>query len=347
MKLFTVIVAAALGFGTAAAADTTPPPATSAAPHGTAASKPTEAKTAEPAAALLFETYCAVCHLKTELPPDQMKASTAPPITVMAALYRQAAGADKTKYVGAMTAFLKVPTTEAALDQHAVQQFGLKKPVMEKFPQITDAELTSIVEWMWDHYPTTAATQATVAPTQAQTGATAPQSSGTPSAAIPVGTPGVGGGKMQQGNAQANQGSTLPANDSPIANAEGAHLFKKYCGDCHPKSDSPETGETPTQSPDKVKIEAPPMSMMAAHYRQVTGGDKNKYITRMLDFMRHPSADKSVDPRSIEHFGIKKPIDEQHPEVTDAEIATIAEWMWEYYKDVWIIRLPAHGVWGR
>lgn len=512
MKLFTVIVAATLagGLGMTAAADTKPTTTAPAAPQGTAAAteKTADAKTAAPAGSVLFDKYCGGCHPKTdpprpgeqpkaedmrELPPDQMKMPEAPPITMMAAIYRQSAGSDKTKYLSQLTTFLKTPTTETALDQRAVKQFGLKKPMKEKFPEITDAELTTIVDWMWDRYtitgpvqgggqqggmqggqggfpqggnqqmmpgqqqmmpgqtpavqqtpgqrsdvapsgqqvtptgqqviaqaaapvqapaqaqqtaavpvqqpaavqppaPTQQPAAATAAPTQQPAAGPAPQTSGAgpqvaaapsiagaqvpqmmaqqpgaggqqppgmgmqagqqggpqmPGQGGPQQTPQPGSG-MQQGMSKGmTQGSKLPAADSVIAQAEGGKLFKKFCGDCHPRSDSPDAGDTPQVPPDQMKIEAPPMSMMAAHYRQVTGGDKNKYITRLVDFNRNPSEDKAVDPRSVKQFGIKKPIDDKHPEVTDAELASIAEWMWEYYKDVFIIRLPAHGVWGR
>ena len=367
MKLFTVMIAAALAgsFGIAAAADTQPPATTD---------KAAEAPKVDPEGAVLFDKYCAVCHPKAEpprpgeqpkaeemreLPPDQMKVE-APPITMMAAAYRTAAGNDKTRYIGRLTTFLKTPTAETTLDQRAVTQFGLKKPIQEKFPQITDAELATIAGWMWDHYALTGTTQSTAQPATAQQApATTPQQ---PQAAAPVAAgqavpPAAGaapqqaapaGGGMQQGMSKGmTQGSKLPAPDSAIAQAEGGKLFKKFCGDCHSKSDSPDASDMPQLPPDQMKIAAPPMSMMAAHYRQVTGGDKNKYITRLVDFTRNPSEDKAVDPRSVNQFGIKKPITDSHPEVTDAELASIAEWMWEYYKDVFIIRLPAHGVWGR
>ncbi|GEM_PF-1890596 len=389
MKLFTVMIAAALAgsFGIAAAADTQP------ATTGKAAE---EAPKVDPEGAILFDKYCASCHPKVdpprpgeqpkaedmrELPPDQMKAD-APPITMMAAAYRTSAGNDKTRYIGLLTTFLKTPTAETALDQRAVAQFGLKKPISEKYPQITDVELTTIVNWMWDHYALTGPAQSTAQPqvpaAQGQTAqpATAPQAPAAtpqqPQAAAPVPAqqtgaapvaggqaappaagaapqqPAPAGGGMQQGMSKGmTQGSKLPAPDSAIAQAEGGKLFKKFCGDCHSKSDSPDASDMPQLPPDQMKIAAPPMSMMAAHYRQVTGGDKNKYITRLVDFTRNPSEDKAVDPRSVNQFGIKKPITDSHPEVTDAELASIAEWMWEYYKDVFIIRLPAHGVWGR
>jgi len=188
MKLFTVMIAAALAgsFGIAAAADTQP------ATTGKAAE---EAPKVDPEGAILFDKYCASCHPKVdpprpgeqpkaedmrELPPDQMKAD-APPITMMAAAYRTSAGNDKTRYIGLLTTFLKTPTAETALDQRAVAQFGLKKPISEKYPQITDVELTTIVNWMWDHYALTGPAQSTAQPqvpaAQGQTAqpATAPQ----------------------------------------------------------------------------------------------------------------------------------------------------------------------------
>lgn len=347
MKLSTVIVAVALAgsCGAAVAADAqpaTPPtaPVTTAPPTAQRPAEPAktaEVKKDEPLGSRLFDQYCLACHSKTDptktsdktlaaqASSDQTKKPDAPSMPIMSSLYRQRAGSDKVKYVQSLIGFLKAPAIDRALDQNAVKEFGLMKPLAEKYPQVTDAELAAVAEWMWEYYAPTMATAATTTTSQGRQQANIPQ------------------GMQAQGSMGLTTG--LPAADSPIAKAEGASLFKKFCNDCHPKSDAPEAGDQPQVSPDQMKIQAPPMSMMSAHYRQVTGGDKNKYITRMLDFVRHPSADKSVDPRSIEHFGLKKPVTEKHPDVTDAEIAAIAEWLWDYYKDVWIIRLPAHGVW--
>lgn len=367
MKLYSVFLAAAMtgGAGLAFAADS--PPAAQAEP---------------PLGSQLFDRYCVSCHPKSDpprpgeqpkaeemrdLPPDQMKMPDAPPMPMTVAIHRASAGTDKAKFVAHIVTFLRTPTAETALDQRAVQQFGLKKPIAEKHPEATDAELTTIAEWMWETFQP-ATQQAPVAqqaqqtppaqaPQQGQAAGQAPAPQGQQSAAMPQPQgmpPGQGGGQpggtpegMQQGSRQGMAQGSLPAPDSPLAKAEGAKLFAKFCGACHPKSDSPDAGETPLLPPDQMKIEAPPMSMMAAHYRQVVGGDKSKFITRLVDFNRNPSEDKAVDPRAIKQFGVKKPIAEKFPHVTDADMAVIAEWMWEYYKDAFVIRLPAHGVWGR
>jgi|UniRef100_Q3AS46 cytochrome c len=88
----------------------------------------------------IFERSCAACH--SVMPPPK----AAPPIMPLAFHY-QSTFKSKEEGVKHMAAFLKNPDKAKAIDQQAIQRFGIMPA-----QALSDEELKAVAEWVWDQY---------------------------------------------------------------------------------------------------------------------------------------------------------------------------------------------------
>lgn len=106
-------------------------------------------------------------------------------------------------------------------------------------------------------------------------------------------------------------------------------LFLRTCATCH----------FPKFNPDRVgQMVAPPMDMLSAHVRDAVGDDRAKFVAWVVDWVKAPAEEKSVEPMAVQRFGLMPPIHETFPDMTDAQLEAIAGWIFDEYKDV---TLPA------
>lgn len=99
-------------------------------------------------------------------------------------------------------------------------------------------------------------------------------------------------------------------------------IFDRACGACHFKQRDPARRD---------EMIAPPMDMMAAHLRQVTGPDRAVFVARVLDFIKAPSEAKAVDAMAVQRFGLMPPIGDTFPELTDGELHAVANWIFDNF----------------
>jgi cytochrome c len=103
--------------------------------------------------------------------------------------------------------------------------------------------------------------------------------------------------------------------------ALGEQLFQRVCSACH-------SLEAPPRS-------APPMTHVARHYRQAFA-DPADGVARIVEFVRAPSAEKSVLPaQARERWGLMPPLP-----LPDAELEAVARYVWQ-------LPAPQRGMGGR
>lgn len=116
----------------------------------------------------------------------------------------------------------------------------------------------------------------------------------------------------------------LPA---AAAQAGGQEIFLNSCGNCHFQSRDPAKRD---------EMVAPPIDMMAAHIRLVTKGDREAFVRRVVDYIRAPAPGKSVDPMAVERFGLMPAIGDTYPDLTEDDLKTVANWMFDAFADAQI-----------
>ncbi len=112
-------------------------------------------------------------------------------------------------------------------------------------------------------------------------------------------------------------------------------IFDRACGACHFKQ---------RDTARRDEMIAPPMDMMAAHLRQVTGPDRAVFVARVLDFIKAPAEAKAVDAMAVQRFGLMPPIGDTFPELTDGELHAVANWIFDNFATA---QLPSPGQRGR
>jgi hypothetical protein len=68
---------------------------------------------------------------------------------------------------------------------------------------------------------------------------------------------------------------------------------------------------------------APPITNLARQYRAVVK-DKKKAIARMVDFMKKPAKEKTIDPKVFDKWALMLPMN-----LPDDELNAVSYWMWE------------------
>ena len=122
---------------------------------------------------------------------------------------------------------------------------------------------------------------------------------------------------------------------APAGAEEPEAIFDRACGVCHFKHRDPARRD---------EMIAPPMDMMAAHLRQVTGPDRAAFVARVVDFIKAPAEAKAVDAMAVQRFGLMPPIGDTFPELTEEELQAVAQWIFDAYAGA---RLPPQNQRGR
>ncbi len=109
---------------------------------------------------------------------------------------------------------------------------------------------------------------------------------------------------------------------SSISYAEtGKELFQQKCAMCH-------LTKKPTQEQKKNMIAPAAMGFMF-HVKEKFKNDKQKAIAFIVDYVLHPSKEKSVClPQTIKKFGV---MPSQKGAVTKEELKKIAEYLWDNF----------------
>lgn len=116
---------------------------------------------------------------------------------------------------------------------------------------------------------------------------------------------------------------------STLAKAEnGEAIFDQSCGNCHFKQRNPAKRD---------EMVAPPIDMMAAHIKMVTGGDRAAFVARVVSYIKAPDPTKTVDPMALERFGLMPAIGDTFPELSDQQLQTVAGWVFDTFGNA---RLP-------
>lgn len=103
-------------------------------------------------------------------------------------------------------------------------------------------------------------------------------------------------------------GSGVLANEST---ADGGKLFVQYCGSCHGQSDSAEN-----------RI-APPIVAIKDHYIR-KHADKQTYVSAFVNWVKHPSKDRTLMPGAIKRFGLMPAL-----AYSEQDLTAIAEFVFE------------------
>ncbi|WP_170958994.1 c-type cytochrome [Magnetospirillum sp. 15-1] len=112
---------------------------------------------------------------------------------------------------------------------------------------------------------------------------------------------------------------------------EGKAIFDGACASCHFARRDPARRD---------EMVAPPIDMMSARIRQLSGNDRDAFLARVVDYVKAPSADKSADPNAIQRFGLMPAIGDTFPQLTDKDLVAVAAWMFDAHASV---RLPPGG----
>ncbi len=110
-----------------------------------------------------------------------------------------------------------------------------------------------------------------------------------------------------------------------MAEVDGKDLFARTCATCHFAKRDPAR---------MAEMVAPPMDMLSAHVRVATGGDRDAFIKQVVDYVRAPSPEKSVEPMAIQRFGLMPAIGESFPGLKREDLVAIAGWIYDEYKNV-------------
>lgn len=125
---------------------------------------------------------------------------------------------------------------------------------------------------------------------------------------------------------------------SAAAETDPERLFLETCGTCH------FARRDPARMSEMV---APPMDMMSAHVRAAIGDDRDTFIAWVLDWVRAPSEQKSVDAMAIQRFGLMPPIGDTFPDLKDEDIKAVAGWIYDTYKNVQLPPMRQRMQWQR
>ena len=108
--------------------------------------------------------------------------------------------------------------------------------------------------------------------------------------------------------------------------AGGRLVFERACATCHAKSMSPAETE---RAEDML---APPMNLLTTIIRKKTGNSEQAFVDHVVDFTFDPERGKVKAMRdALQRFGLMPPIRTLHPEMTRAEVAAAARWLFARY----------------
>lgn len=110
--------------------------------------------------------------------------------------------------------------------------------------------------------------------------------------------------------------------------ADGKAIFDGACATCHFARRDPARRD---------EMVAPPIDMLSALLRRAVNDDRAAFVRRVVEYVRHPDAAKSADPMAVQRFGLMPAIGDTFPQLGEAELNAVAEWMFDAHADV---RLP-------
>ena len=106
----------------------------------------------------------------------------------------------------------------------------------------------------------------------------------------------------------------------------GRQVFERACATCHAESMSPAETER------AEGMLAPPMNLLTTIIRKKTGNSEQAFVDHVVDFTFDPARGKVKAMReALQRFGLMPPIRTLHPEMTRAEVAAAARWLFARY----------------
>lgn len=110
------------------------------------------------------------------------------------------------------------------------------------------------------------------------------------------------------------------------AEERGRQVYERACATCHAESMSPEQ----TERADALL--APPMNLLTTIIRKKTGNSRQAFVDHVVDFTFEPARGKvKAMPQALDRFGLMPAIKTLEPEITRAEVAATARWLFERY----------------
>lgn len=107
--------------------------------------------------------------------------------------------------------------------------------------------------------------------------------------------------------------------------SRGEEVYRQVCQACHREQVTPEEARTQT-------LAGPPMNFMTTHMRQKTDHDKAAFVEHVVTYTMNPTRETSwAMPRAIERFGLMPSIKVIAPQLEEADLRAVAEWMWQRY----------------
>ncbi len=126
------------------------------------------------------------------------------------------------------------------------------------------------------------------------------------------------------------------------ANSGGTDIFKAKCQACHMLKPPMDRQKMMQMSPGerramKQKImhtmKAPPMSKVSAKLKHDFGGDREKIIAFVKDYIVNPSEEKAhCMPMALQRFGTMPPIGRT---LTASELDTVSAWIVDGFTSTW------------
>ena len=91
----------------------------------------------------------------------------------------------------------------------------------------------------------------------------------------------------------------------------GQEIFTRNCSVCHSVMPPPKN--------------APPITPLASRYHQ-RFKTKKEGVNHLVTYLKSPNKDNAIDPQAITRFGLMPAL-----VLPDAELRTVAEWVWDQY----------------
>lgn len=99
-------------------------------------------------------------------------------------------------------------------------------------------------------------------------------------------------------------------------------LFDQTCGACHFRYRDPSKRD---------EMVAPPMDMMSAHLRALTGNDRAAFVARVTEYIKAPDPAKTADAMAVQRFGLMPAIGETFPDLDDGQLQALAGWIFDQF----------------
>ena len=106
----------------------------------------------------------------------------------------------------------------------------------------------------------------------------------------------------------------------------GRQIYESARATCHAESMSP----AETENTDDIL--APPMNLLTTIIRKKTGNNQQAFVDHVVDFTMAPERKKiKAMPEALDRFGLMPAIKTLYPDITRADVASTARWLFERY----------------